>query len=257
MNPIKIELPDIANEGLKPLVQSIGNTLSSIWSVCFGWIDFSAEKLQFKRQRELISFKETLEQEISKIPEDKLCEPKLSIVGPALEASKFYFEDNDLRSMFAKLIANSMNLETQDYIQNAFVEIIKQLSPHDAKILRIFNSGSTRLPIASFRLKNENTGVYQNYYPLVFLHKDYPERFLSENAIAIINLERLGLISTTFSSFIADPSEYEIYEKSYLRNNLPGKDTTSYSLPDDKKLAIIKGTASLTEYGAAFILSCL
>lgn len=60
MEPIKIDLPDVANEALKPLAQSIGNTLSSIWDVCFGWIDMSAEKVQYKRQLALKSFKDDL-----------------------------------------------------------------------------------------------------------------------------------------------------------------------------------------------------
>lgn len=41
---IKLELPDVANEALKPLAQSIGNTLNSIWNICFGWIDYTSDK---------------------------------------------------------------------------------------------------------------------------------------------------------------------------------------------------------------------
>lgn len=40
---------------------------------------------------------------------ENLQEPSLSIAGPALEASKFYLEEEELRNLFTKLIASSMD----------------------------------------------------------------------------------------------------------------------------------------------------
>ena len=258
MDPIKFELPDIANESLKPLAQSIGNTLSSIWSMCFGWIDISAEKIQFKRQLSLKAFKENLEAEISKIPEDKLCEPKLSVVGPALEASKFFFEESELREMFSKLIANAMNRDTQDYVQNSFVEIIKQMSPNDARILRIFKDESSQLPIACFRLNSKDGNGFTDIYPLVFLHRSIADEMLGESMISINNLRRLGLITTTFTEYLVNDEMYELYMNSHFRSDpINLHSNPRIALNDGERLEVVKGIAKLTEYGAVFNLTCM
>ncbi len=58
----------------------------------------------------------------------------MSIVGPALEASKYYFDEKEIRNMFANLIASSMDSTYNGLVQHSFVEIIRQLSPYDAKL---------------------------------------------------------------------------------------------------------------------------
>ncbi|WP_267814141.1 Abi-alpha family protein [Staphylococcus aureus] len=46
---------------------------------------------------------------MSSVPENNLQEPQFSLLGPALEASKFYISEKTLSNMFAKLIASSMD----------------------------------------------------------------------------------------------------------------------------------------------------
>ncbi|WP_412095180.1 Abi-alpha family protein, partial [Bacillus haynesii] len=55
------------------------------------------------------------------MPEENLVEPPLHIIGPTIEASKFYFESDELRSMFSNLIAASIDSETINKTHPAFV----------------------------------------------------------------------------------------------------------------------------------------
>jgi hypothetical protein len=121
------------NNVLNPPAKVLGNTIAALLDIILGRIENFDEKLKLKRQKDLQAFKDTLENEVAKIPEQNRIEPKLSIAGPALEASKYFIEEESLRSMFAKLLANSMNKDTSQYVQTSFVEIIKQMSPLDAK----------------------------------------------------------------------------------------------------------------------------
>ncbi|MBT2721454.1 DUF4393 domain-containing protein [Bacillus sp. ISL-46] len=82
-----------------------------------------------------------------------MIEPPLSIVGPALEASKFYIEEEELRSMFAKVVAASMDNRQASYVHPAFIEIIKQLSPVDALVISSF-SDESKQPIVNIGHKD-------------------------------------------------------------------------------------------------------
>ena len=48
-------------------------------------------------------------QEVATIPPENIQEPPLKILGPALEASKYYIEEEELRSMFAKILSSSFD----------------------------------------------------------------------------------------------------------------------------------------------------
>ena len=257
MDPIKIELPEVANEALKPLAASIGNTLSSLWDICFGWVDVSDEKIQHKRLLKLQAFKESLRNNISEIPEENLQEPSLSVVGPALEASKYFFEDEEVRSMFSKLIANSMNRDTASYIQVSFVEIIKQLSPFDAKIITYFKERSQHA-IAKMHAVNTR-GEFLTVHDLLFFYKDLNESNRAKTMVSLTNLQRLGLIEIDFDESFRDSSFYEIYENSPLRivSSTP-LHIADWSMEESpSELTVFPGIAKLTAYGKAFIDSCL
>src|SRR5699024_12172224 len=89
-------------------------------------------------------FKESLKEEISEIPLKHQQEPKLSVIGPAQESTKYYIEDEKLRGLFINLISKAMDDRYNDDVNHAFVDIIKQLSPADAYFLKK-DRKSTRL----------------------------------------------------------------------------------------------------------------
>ncbi|MDO4927419.1 MAG: Abi-alpha family protein, partial [Turicibacter sp.] len=111
---LKIEAPECLSEPIKevatPVAKSLGssagNTLSTAWELVFGGLDTKLEKVRYKRQKSIESFKAELDNKIEQIPSENLIEAKMHIVGPILEASKYYFEEEDLRAMFSSLIAS-------------------------------------------------------------------------------------------------------------------------------------------------------
>ena len=58
----------------------------------------------------------------------------MQIVGPALENAKYCVESEELRNMFSKLIINSMNKDFEGAIHPSFGDVLKQLSPLDARV---------------------------------------------------------------------------------------------------------------------------
>lgn len=69
--------------------QNIGTTMADIWYLVFGGISQAAEKRKLKYFYALKEYEDQLKEKISKIPSDKIIEPDLQIVAPALDASKY------------------------------------------------------------------------------------------------------------------------------------------------------------------------
>lgn len=92
-----LKLPQFLDNAVAPAAKEIGSTLSNIFYFIFSPINYNVEKLKIKQSENLKKYEKDIQGELSKIPENKLTEPSLSIVGPALEASKYYIEEDNIR----------------------------------------------------------------------------------------------------------------------------------------------------------------
>jgi hypothetical protein len=93
----------------------------------------------FERMEEWIA--NSIAPKIGKIPPQFRVEPKLIIAGPAIESMKYCGSEPHLRDMFANLLATSMDARVSSKAHPAFVEIVKQLSPDEARILSFMAKG--------------------------------------------------------------------------------------------------------------------
>lgn len=208
-----------------------------------------AEKKRAKRDNNIQLYKESIAQKVASIPGENLQEPPLSIVGPALEASKYYIEEEVLREMFSSLISSSMNSDKDDSVHTSFVEVIKQLNKHDANILIKLKNlkliPASLYPIMKMKHNNEN-GSFKNIFPLIVLFED--DISFLKNTTSINNLERLGLLKTTFGTFLSDDAEYD-----FIRNH----NQVQSVIDENPNFSLDKGSLSLTDYGVNFINICV
>jgi hypothetical protein len=72
---------------------------------------------------------------LQNVPKEQIQTPKTNLAGPAIEALRFSAQEPELQNMFANLLATAMDKQTSGDAHPSFVEIIKQLSPDEAKIL--------------------------------------------------------------------------------------------------------------------------
>lgn len=241
-------LQEPVNNLTNPIAKSAGQTLQDLWDLVFGGIHTFVEKKRFKREKDLIDFKNSLEKEILQIPEEQIKEPSLSVIGPALEASKYYYEEYELRDMFAKLVAASMDKRKENCIHPCFVEIIKQLSPNDAKILSLFNSQQA-LPVGKIRKIAKDGGIYAGKTRAnIFVHPDFQN--VESNQLSLTSLERASLIQLDYREWLIDDSLYvPISEYGNIEYNNKRAGWEMYTL--------VKGIAKTTPLGDAFIHVCL
>ncbi|MCI9366843.1 MAG: DUF4393 domain-containing protein [Oscillospiraceae bacterium] len=202
-----------------PVAAAAGETLQDIWELVFGRLGNYVEKKRMVRRKALEDFKTTLEQKVNDIPEDQLREPPLSVVGPALDASKYYFEEEEIRTMFASLISASMDARTNSLVHPSFPTIIQQLSPLDAQNLAQFGP-KTALPLCEYQIKliehknqaeQPSTAPYHVIYTNVFLSN--PKQLnVTQNAVSIATLSRLGLIETSYERSLVN-ADYKAFEQ--------------------------------------------
>lgn len=233
---------------LGPAAESVGSTLQSVWDIVFGGITLYGQKKKFMREQDLISFKKSVEDRVVEIPEDCLKEPQLSILGPTLEASKFYFEEKPLREMFSALAAASMDARKEKDLHPSYPEIIKQMSPLDAKNLSFFNA---TLPIAEYyQEKQDSTHKRRTILSNVFL-ANKNELDLEVQSRSIASLCRLGLIEVDYERYMLSTRYYSAFY------------TTDYFLDLQEKLkprwsvGVSPGRVRTTPLGKSFRSVCL
>lgn len=228
-----------------------GKTLADIWDVILGnYFHALNEKSKAKYQEKIDDFKKTLGEKIVSIPEDQVQDPKMSIVGPALEASKYYFDEKEIREMFSNLIASSMNSTYNGIVQHSFVEIIKQLSPYDA---RLFASLDNNEAIIDIILENDK-GHYHRLVTEFFISDSFSD--YTQNSISLINLEKQGLIKIFYDLHLTNDLYYSKYENSTYYKEIKNK---SWGPVDNlrSKVSMKKYKFEVTPLGKAFKEICV
>ena len=225
-------------------------TFSQLWYYHFGY-KMDIKVRQRKQEVENLFLKDIVT-EVSNIPIDQRQEPKLSVLGPALEASKYYIDDEELRSLFAKLIAASMDNSKNEVLQPAFVEIIKQMSPIDAKnLINLYDIKDKQNPIVSIILESKDSKNYKEVF----------DHFYIENignishvrvASSLLNLKRLGLIEINYGVFLSDENRYLSYENHPIINQFKNE----YN-DDLHNIKLKKGLIKITNFGMDFCKICI
>lgn len=269
-------------------------SLTQIWTLTLGrFSDDAYQKYKIKQAANLEKYANEVKSGIEKIPEENIQEPKMSVVGPALEASKFYIEEDEIRGMFAKLIASSMDKTQSINIHPSFVEIIKVLSPLDAQNLYSLYHGRDET-ISKIRVTNKENGNYTDHFNHVFLgNPECQDNNLIESSID--NLIRLKLVDVSYSEYKSDDSLYDKHRENerflkfkaeqeelhqhntallnfLLNGGLLTDADTNVPLPasvqenvlnqlkqvvQEKEIEVVKGLIQLTAFGKNFCKVCL
>ncbi len=192
-----------------------------------------------------------LERKMEKVPEERRILPNVEIAGPAVEALRFTGQNDELRNLFANVLATSMDAETAANAHPSFVEIIKQLSSDDARILR-FMPRDELIPMIDISSheggKNRYLRIAQNVSRLGEL-AGCENKHLVQSAID--NLCRLELCNSPHDKFIADEKMYEQVE------NLPEVKDIVEQAEEGVEIEISRRFLTLTVFGKQFIKACV
>lgn len=168
------------------------------------------------------------------IDENKLIPPSDYVAVPALQSLTYSMDSDELRNLYANLLAKAMNIDTKNNVHPAFVEIIRQLSPLEAALFKelvdiFYEQGK----ISAYDLKFENNVFHVKEYMHIVNYKNYT---IDEISLAIDNLIRCNLLSVYNANLIiyddmlcdVDALDWECVKKMndsgyYLVNSLPNE----------------------------------
>ncbi len=241
----------VANH-LPKTTSAIDNVFSSIVNV-FDVLFTPFQMAKIYKDSKLEAFKNNLENKISKIPEvDMKDSVNLNIVGPALEALKYTILEDELRELFENLLAAS--IDKREDVFPGFVDVIRQLSSDEAKLLKQISLKGTNYPLIDLRYKlSSNKGFKEIIVNFTDLGDGVCEK--PELVSAYLNeLEKFGIISIEEDTYLTDQSLYDHLEnhKTILNQKnvmLVGAEPGNYEIHKKK--------FKVTAYGKAFIKSCV
>ncbi|WP_195245092.1 Abi-alpha family protein [Clostridium celatum] len=240
--------PKLYDDLFQPAAKQVGKTLELIprsinaaLSPAWNWV--------IHREYNMAETEKLLSEKLKNVDPNKIVQPEPYVAVPALQAISYSMNNDVLRNLYANLIAKSMNIDTKDTVHPSFVEIIKQLSPLDAKLFDILCKNVSNPIIDLKRKEKNNSGSIALVNNICNINIATVESL----SVSIDNLERLKLISIPYGTYYVDDDLYapfydhEIY-KQY--KEMYGQ-TDSYELDITKKLIFI------TDMGKSFHKICV
>lgn len=247
--PLKDLLPEVYGDALKPGMKAVGHAVGDALEMCLlpitalGYIPKIAKACL---EKHLHSFEEKL----NRIPEEKKADihPQISI--PVIQ--KLLYTTNDtIADLFINLLTSSANVDMCSNAHPGFVEIISQLSPDEAKIIK-YLKGRNDILYAEIKAYVKNGNGYNSYLEkstLVPFHVnlDFPQNIGAYYS----NLIRLGILEDKAGTYkIAN----NIYDEIAVRYNF--KEYERFVPDRFKKIEIEKSYYEVTPFGKLFITAC-
>lgn len=254
-------LPDIITPVSNAIHQNIPETekqadgaLSTVVGFFNNVVLYPVKKANLTFRYKLEAFEDDLKEKTKHIPPENLQVPPTMIAGPTLEALRYTYDEAELREMYENLLASAMDNRISEEAHPSFVDTIKQLSPLDAIVIKMFVIKQQYMcGTVHFAIKEMPTKNYANAMPDYFVNEFYSlgDPFLISTSL--INLKRLGIIDITEGGLTGEnydsmKSNTYVMEREHLYREQGKYDFT---------VEITEHAVVLNNYGKQFIKICL
>lgn len=205
------------SEPAKEAAQNLGKTAVIITSTINNLLlPLAAVNYAFDRARRYFveKFNDDLEERVREIPADCLIEPKASLAGPALQGLAFSHEEPDLKQLYLELLGTSMDSRSASAAHPAFVEVIKQLTTKEARLLKALLPGND-LSIARIQLELDTGGkmVLLNHLLNLVDPSTRQGVEIPELPSMVDNWIRLGLVQVDYMRYLNSKDAYDWVEQ--------------------------------------------
>lgn len=214
------------------------------------------EKWVMQKEYNIAATRKLLEVKLKGISIENIITPPPYVAVPALQAISYCMDDDELREMFAELLAHAMNEDTVDNVHPTYVEIIKQMSPYDAVVFKKLIKELV-IPCIEVKYVNKESGVSYPISDLV-IFSDFITYPLVPTQICLENLERLHLIEINRKSKLNANDRYQmlkracsVYVNQFIEENKLILNPDEYEVSFDEFVIEIRG------FGQFFARACL
>lgn len=246
---------DVYNDAGKPIAKPTGELLGLVPRAIKAAL-MPVEKWVIQREYNVEETKRLLEQKLKNLSPDLIETPEPYIAVPALQYISYCMDNNELRDMYANLLANSMNKVVKNGVHPGFVEIIKQLSPDEAKILKYMSNNHKVIPTISLKYEIRGKGGITIIENFSTVGEEAGCEFPYQIQKCFDNLCRLGLLydAKGMASF-TDKTKYEPLKNH--KNIVPLATVESAKLYGNEMFHFDESIIRLTSFGESFCSICL
>ncbi|MBH9985184.1 DUF4393 domain-containing protein [Lactobacillus sp. M0390] len=194
---------------LNPTAKNIGDTLGDVSELILSPVNIATTWANAHIRK----FKQSIIDNVNKIPEENRDSSKINLAMKTIEDSKYQINDDNLREMFAKLIAASIDKRNNQGLSPRFSNVLSQFSPEDAKFLmQISTNNFDLLPIPTVifiaQLNNGSGSEYGNH----FIAPDRSTASWFQNELSLNNLVSLGIINQSDEQYLANDTNKSFYD---------------------------------------------
>ena len=204
------EIP-VYGDAIQPIAKETGKALQTVGrTVNAALMPLRSLVWGIEKIEEFVTTRVT--KKLEHTPVEDICTPDPSVAGPALESLKYTGHKETLSELYANLIVSAMDKKTAKNAHPGFVEIIKNLSSDEAKVLEyiIKMQVAPIVDIERIIIKQGGSIAVSELVSTIGFdarceHKDLIGSYL-------INLERLGLVEIPKESSLTKPGVYDRIE---------------------------------------------
>lgn len=230
-----------------PTLHAIGSLIGLPWQAVDAaltpakiWI--AEKKYNYERTLKLLSEK------MQTVDPEKITIPENYVAVPALQQLAYCYDSEELRDMYANLIAASMNTDTKWNVHPAYVDIIKQLTPDEAKLIKLFQSKEL-WPVVHAKMYMKDG---KSYNDVAYNHSELGAYCECPQAVYsyLNNLNRLGIVDINYSTYCTYEGAYDNLDRQFQAQRDEWEKTGC-------KFKIEHGIIELTSFGRSFAKTCI
>lgn len=244
-------LTQVYGDLAKPGVSQVGKALSTV----LGLGNTILWPIQLLNERARISLEVNLDryrEKMADVPPEKVA-PVPPEIGVPIAEKLGHVSDPDLRELYTTLLAKASNTDTQSQAHPSFVNVLNNISPDEASLIRQFQQQGGAIPFVSARFVNPQTLYWMQ---VVDIHTPIlPQTriaFINNLPAYLSNLEGLGLISIRRDIFVVPETVYEP-----LESQLKAQFEMVQRPPDYSDFQCNRGKIEITRFGWLFISACI
>lgn len=241
----------------QPAVKQVGKALETVGkAINVALAPVGALVWGYEKCQDFISTK--VADRLKNVPPEDIITPKPNVAGPAIEALRYTGHEETLSDMYANLLAASMDKNTASGAHPAFVEIIKQLTPDEAKIVALFSPGRA-FPLLNVRESYKVDPEFKKGGRIRFAHfsllgEEAGVEFVNLTPAYLDNLCRLGLADYLNTGIHYTSSD--LYDKLESHPNILALKKEIETDPE-LKCELVRTGFNITELGKQFAKICV
>lgn len=249
-NPLNF-LPQSTQELLmNPTAKNIGNTLGGISETILSPINLGTTWANAHIRK----FKQSIIDNVKKIPEENRDSSKINLAMKTIEDSKYQISDDNLREMFAKLIAASIDKRNNQGLSPRFSNVLSQFSPEDAEFLMQISANNLyfdSIPTVIFFAQQDNGSGLKNGDHFIAPDKSTVSWF--QNELSLNNLVSLGIINQSDEQYLSSDIYTSFYDSVEKSINFLSWSIILKASKSNLKPTIKKGIIEFTPFGKKLI----